>query len=493
MYLFLPYRTKNPPERFPVCTVGLILANLFIYALTSRYFLAIRWSVVEAWAVSHDTLSVPRLLSSLFLHASLSHLAGNLLFLWIFGPAVEGRLRPLRFLTVYLLAGVTGNLLQDAIVGVIQPSGFTLGASGAIQGLAGAYLYMFPFVTTRVLWFVLMGFRARGGIAEWHAQWVIGLFTLLDVINGFLFLGSGGVAHFAHLGGLGLGFGGMMLLRAKRDSEDFSEAQAMRSDLRGDYRILAYHELEALMDHPADNVPLILAFCHKAATRYNNDRHPECLAALRQHGRLLIEKGDVDLLAQIVLRVPVGVGAMPPAFYLRLGSRLESLGSYENAALVYRRLYDLEPKTADTEMALFRWGRLLEQTAPDKAQAAAVYGELLRLFPASERAKQVSPFVQTYRLPGVPALVFSTGDTPPEPPVAAPVDVPGGVADHPGALDDLSPVSRPAAFSNAIAPPAAEASADVAPLGGQQQNVSAADVKPIHGDRTFDDVRPLGS
>ena len=132
----IPYRAKNPPESFPYATLGLILLNTLIFAITSEYFLVIRDEVTKAWAVSHDTLNPLRLITAMFLHGSIIHLGGNMLFLWIFGAAAEGRLGTIKYLLIYFIAGITGGLLHDGVVGYLHPTQFGLGASGAIMGIA---------------------------------------------------------------------------------------------------------------------------------------------------------------------------------------------------------------------------------------------------------------------------------------------------------------------------------------------------------------------
>lgn len=139
------------------------------------------------------------ILSAMFLHGSPIHLAGNMLYLWIFGDNVEEVLGSWRYLLFYLGCGAAGTLLQVAVdPGSTVP---TLGASGAIAGVMGAYLVWFP--RNRVRVFV---FRA---IAEMPAALVIGLWIAMQVVGGYGSLGrgggDGGVAYLAHLGGAGAG------------------------------------------------------------------------------------------------------------------------------------------------------------------------------------------------------------------------------------------------------------------------------------------------
>jgi membrane associated rhomboid family serine protease len=149
-------------------------------------------------AIPHAPAPVPvlmTLLTSLFLHGSPLHLAGNMLFLWIFGDNVEEVLGTLRYLLVYLACGVMGTLAQIAA----SPESMipTLGASGAIAGVMGAYLVWFPHNQLRVLVFRF--------ITVMPAVLVIGLWILLQVWLGFGSFGApgegGGVAYLAHVGG----------------------------------------------------------------------------------------------------------------------------------------------------------------------------------------------------------------------------------------------------------------------------------------------------
>jgi membrane associated rhomboid family serine protease len=133
------------------------------------------------------------LLSSMFMHGGLLHLGGNMLYLWIFGDNVEDRMGHLKYLIFYLLCG----FLASATHIFFGPNSVipSLGASGAIAGVLGAYLVLFPRQGVRVIQF--------GMIVEVPALIVIGLWGLLQFVSGFGSIGStgGGVAYMAHVGG----------------------------------------------------------------------------------------------------------------------------------------------------------------------------------------------------------------------------------------------------------------------------------------------------
>jgi membrane associated rhomboid family serine protease len=393
--MLLPYRAKNPPEHFPYATVALIAINTLIFILTSDSLITIREGVVNRFAVSHETMSIFRMFSSMFLHGSILHLAGNMLFLWIFGASTEGRLRPLKFVALYLLSGLVGDLLHDLVVGFSHPSQFSLGASGAIMGVAGMYLYMFPYSMICVLYRRWYGWGL--GVTEWHARWVVGLYIGLDLLEGFLTKSLGfsdGVGHFAHLGGFGVGLLGAWALRARRDSEEVSTVQATRAEIK-DFTLLSYRDLATLVKQPTDDMNLVLAYCEKALTDHSHANPQECVEVVNQHIKALMEKADVQRLAWVLLTIHPTYGGVHPLYYLRLASRLEAQYSNDYASRLYHRVYELNPNAPDAESALFRLARLNETAFSNRQQAYNIYCEMLRRFPNGSMALEVRQTLKT--------------------------------------------------------------------------------------------------
>lgn len=217
-----PLKDLNPTRRFPVLTYVLIGLNILVFiweqtlspdALQSAFMTL---SVVPA-NVAANPFSVETVLDmvrSMFFHGSLAHIGGNMLYLYLFGDNVEDRLgRPL-FLVLYFASGFAAALAQ-----VMIDPGSTIplvGASGAIAGVLGAYLVLYP--TVRVRGIVPIGRISR--MAEWPAWAVLALWFGLQLINGVGSLGmgaaalGGGVAFFAHVGGFVLGvlFTGLFVL-----------------------------------------------------------------------------------------------------------------------------------------------------------------------------------------------------------------------------------------------------------------------------------------
>lgn len=142
------------------------------------------------------------MLTSMFMHGSIGHLAGNMLYLWIFGDNLENRLGHLRYLLFYLLCGIIASLSHVIFTQVTgaDPLIPSLGASGAISGIMGGYLLLFPRRKVNALlgWFII-------AIPSWVA---LGMWILLQVVSGFGSIAgqSDGVAYAAHIGGFAAGF-----------------------------------------------------------------------------------------------------------------------------------------------------------------------------------------------------------------------------------------------------------------------------------------------
>ena len=267
------------------------------------------------------------------------------------------------------------------MTGLINPDTPNLGASGAIMGLAGAYLYLFPYAPIRLVWFLWLGFLPRGGVTEWQARWVILYFVGLDVFNGILMGGGDGVGHFAHLGGAGAGFLAVWLLRMPRDTEDVSDVQATLADMR-DVALLPLHQLEALMQKPTTDVRLIMAYCRQSLISQIGASEQKVLWALRQYGTLLLEQADPSALASLLIPLSSATARqLSPTFYLRLGSKLEKAGDCNDAVRLYHRLCEVFPPCPDVEMAYLRVGRLMEQVFGDRNQAHFCYAQMMKLFP----------------------------------------------------------------------------------------------------------------
>lgn len=197
-----PIRDHNPSGRTPYVTYALIAANIAIflaywYGLQSEYAISAffyTWGLVPHFVMSGENL--PTLITHMFLHGGWMHLAGNMLFLWIFGDNLEDLLGHAKFLMFYVLAGLAAAALQIAVDPGSQAP--MVGASGAIAGVLGGYLLMFPRARVDVVFILIIIFKVFP-IPAWI---VLGLWFGAQLFSGFSTPSEdGGIAYFAHIGG----------------------------------------------------------------------------------------------------------------------------------------------------------------------------------------------------------------------------------------------------------------------------------------------------
>ncbi len=220
----IPLRDTVRTRTFPLVTLALVLANVAVFvheaALGPRLDRAVHlWGLIPARLVYWTELGgapldparfVP-LVTSMFWHGGFLHLAGNLLFLWIFGDAVEDRLGHRRYLLFYLVGGAAAGLAQ---VFLLPESTLpTVGASGAIAAVLGAYLVSFP--RARVLAFVPIFILPW--IVEIPAVVYLAVWFAMQLLSGLMDTGAGGgVAWWAHVGGFLAGIALVKLMEPAR-------------------------------------------------------------------------------------------------------------------------------------------------------------------------------------------------------------------------------------------------------------------------------------
>jgi membrane associated rhomboid family serine protease len=199
-----PLRDHNPSEKTPYVTYALIAGNILVFISYYGLFQDPRalqsffetWGLVPAGASQNPT----GFLTSMFLHGGLMHLGGNMLFLWIFGDNLEEEMGHTGFLAFYLAAGIGAALFQV----LAEPNSIIpmVGASGAIAGVLGGYLLMFPKARVDVLIIIIVIFR----IIPVPAWLMLGLWFGLQLFSGLTATaGVGGVAYWAHAGGFAVG------------------------------------------------------------------------------------------------------------------------------------------------------------------------------------------------------------------------------------------------------------------------------------------------
>jgi len=248
----IPLKDDIPTRRTPVLTIALIVANVLVYFLFQQGLIGLgdqgNQRVVEYGAIPYEvthpsdqceadaSLSEIRcgpdegsgyvpfwvtIFTSMFMHGGLLHLAGNMLFLWIFGNNIEDSMARPTFLLFYLLGGLAALALQV----LTDPNSAvpTIGASGAIAGVLGAYARLYPRARVVTLVFIVIIFT----VVTLPALLVLGVWFALQLLPAFAsagdVAGGGGVAYFAHIGGF---LFGLLLIKlfANNIREDYDRA-----------------------------------------------------------------------------------------------------------------------------------------------------------------------------------------------------------------------------------------------------------------------------
>jgi membrane associated rhomboid family serine protease len=248
-----PLRDNIPTERFPFVTVALIVANVLMYFFfqkggislgepSSQHFLdnLVDYGTIP-YEVTHpgdhcdlvqgtqqiacegqpgvtgtagpQPATWVTLFTSMFMHGGLLHLGGNMLFLWIFGNNVEDSMGPVKFIFFYVLGGLAADAAQIIVnTSSTVPS---IGASGAIAGVLGGYLLLFPQARVVTVVFIIFFFT----ILELPAIVFLGIWILQQAVFAYFDLGGineGGVAYFAHIGGFVFGLAAIRLFASER-------------------------------------------------------------------------------------------------------------------------------------------------------------------------------------------------------------------------------------------------------------------------------------
>lgn len=219
----IPLRDENPTSSPAIITVAILLACVvvFFWQVSHPEAMQVRIAYALGFVPAHlfaqgthagGAVIAPEatLITSMFLHGGLAHLLGNMLYLWIFGNNVEDAMGHVRFIVFYVLCGIGAALAQA----MPDPHSTLpmIGASGAISGILGAYLLLYP--RARVLVVIPLGFYLH--TTFFPAAAVLGLWFLLQMLSSaFAPAGEGGVAWFAHMGGFVTGMALIPLFRRR--------------------------------------------------------------------------------------------------------------------------------------------------------------------------------------------------------------------------------------------------------------------------------------
>ena len=199
--MLFPYKDDNPRILVPYVTYAIISINVLIFVFQLNMGMvssAAEREFIYRFGFIPANFSIITVFTSMFLHGGISHIMGNMWFLWVFGDNVEGVLGHVKFAVFYIICGLAATMSQL----FVDPSSTIpmVGASGAIAGVLGMYMIRFPHARVHVFAFIIIFFTTF----RIPAMFVLGFWFFNQLTNGLGSLGfdtTGGVAWFAHIGG----------------------------------------------------------------------------------------------------------------------------------------------------------------------------------------------------------------------------------------------------------------------------------------------------
>lgn len=372
--MLIPLSIDRPRSRATIITPMIILACCLAFALQfwlnrdafpgvapAEYRLYIRRNFFEWY----------QLFTYAFLHGGVLHLAGNMLFLWVFGPAIEDRLGHWWFLVFYLVGGAFAGLAHIAF-----ERAPALGASGAVAACTGAFLVMFPRTQVRTLVIFYMG-----GIFNFAAVWVIGTAIAWDIIMSML--GRSGVAYMAHLGGYVFGGGVAFLLLATklipREQYDLFSA-AKQAKRRADIRSAMQQTTREKLTRPPEVTQREMEL--RAAVSTALARHDDN-AARDAYRKLAAEFKGAD-----------AVGVLPRDHQYTIACKLYEAGDTQTATSAFTSFLNAYPRDREAGNVWLLLGTMQAQTGDVSAaresltkSSAMLHDEAMLELAKSELAK----------------------------------------------------------------------------------------------------------
>jgi membrane associated rhomboid family serine protease len=324
----------------------------------------------------------------MFVHAGFSHLAGNMLFLFVFGNDVEDALGHYAFLGFYLIGGLGAHALHAAVMSLSSPAALNMpaiGASGAVSALMG--LYAVRFYKTNVLVWYFIGFfyflYVRTGTFKVKAAWFIGVYFAWQTIMGFVSLGISvptGVAVWAHIGGALTGLAFALLIHSPKEATvEYETQDAAAAQLGGSDALAVDHWERVLRVDPTNaeaNLKVGQALLHLNENDKANKHFTIAFSSLLGREDNEVAAADYEYLLLAGIK-PL----LPPDILFRLASACELTGRITSAAKAWADLADAQPLLPEAETALVRLAYLKERNQADLAGAREAYARYLKAYP----------------------------------------------------------------------------------------------------------------
>jgi membrane associated rhomboid family serine protease/antitoxin component HigA of HigAB toxin-antitoxin module len=380
----LPVGTNLSLKRIPWTTLGILFLNWIIFGATYGDYPYVRF-----W-MSRYLFFVPgeqhpwQVITSMFFHADMVHIVGNSLYLWIFGAFVEDKLGWRVYLFLYLLTGVAADLVHGTITALFMREELFfagLGASGAISGIMGVYLYRCYYSKIKLLIDLWLPMRIQV-----PAVIILGFWFLQDFVGGINSIRGFGpdIAFWAHVGGFGAGFGACKYLRyeipARKEKLEFVAETSLQQYAGYGKGIEATEKLlETDQENPELHLNLARAKSRSWAT-------PEAKEHYEKAIKLLLEKAP-DRVAEVFIEYwKKYLSILEPRYQVRISLLLNKNFHVDLAAKTLQQLIDSNHHSdIYMEQAYLNLGKIYSQQLGRKDLAVPTYEKFLEKFPNSER------------------------------------------------------------------------------------------------------------
>jgi membrane associated rhomboid family serine protease len=395
----IPYATDRPARRVSLATYGLLIINLLVYfdVLLGHSNLP---AVYERYGFSPQKPQAWTLLTSLFIHLSIWHLAWNMLFLWLFGSAIEEALGWGLFLLAYFACALAANVLYGTMAHLAHWNNPSVGASGAIAGLLGLFAVRFYKTQICFLLFPLYFLVPQWGIFQVSCLWVIGFYVGKDLFYGVrdLVLHTPPTdANWAHLGGFGLGmlYGLLTKLHAEGRSEYL--LQEARAALSKGQWLQAVEAAAKVTKREPDNADAHLLLARSYDVLRQPQRAVECFkqaifASWKSNDRLQGQR----IYLEAMRTYPTF--CLDPREQLSLVPDFLQAQEFIQAIGVLAKVVAYYPETPEAETALLRAGQIYLERLNEPERALEMFDILLARYPQTSWRTQTEIAMAAARL-----------------------------------------------------------------------------------------------
>ena len=381
MYYFywLPIGTDARVRGIPWATLGIVLANLLVFAVLHAFSSA--EALAYRFAFKAGAPSIHTAIASLFIHADPLHLLGNMIFLGVFGPPLESRIGPARYLIAYLACGWLANLAQAAWIVAFSPDLLSIpivGASGCISGLMGIFLVRLYFARLQFASLTMLFFQGTVKASRFTLPAVVGIglwFALQTAYH--LAEASPETAYVCHLAGVSFGalFAWSMGL-APEGALEHRIARGARYAARGEW-FAALGEYEGYLNR-SPNDPVVVA----QVARIQRVTHQEGQAAARFQEAIRLWLGRDEMReacdAYEEMKRLLGPIPLPASDLLRVARGCEELGRPSDASRAYEAYGKHFPDREAAAVALLKSAEIEAHSLNNPGRARYIYEEMLR-------------------------------------------------------------------------------------------------------------------